>query len=87
MCTTLEWHRVPAMKIFGGFAGHGLARGVSVDAKTLRRSCDDCGYSWSLEDDVLTKVTHVCGEEPPAKPLEARVVVTAEVISVTPRGR
>ena len=70
------------------FAGHGLVRGVSVDAATLQRSCDDCGVTWRREDDAETRLHRPCAARhgavggPGAGASEPRAMCAADGIEV-----
>ncbi len=49
--------------ITGGFCGHGHKTHVTVDSKTLARTCGDCGLVWSKSEDVDTPRVVNCAEE------------------------
>lgn len=48
------------MFIKGGFAGHGAVGGVTVTPGELRRTCNDCRYSWSASEDEHTRRSTSC---------------------------
>lgn len=66
------------MFINGGFAGHGAVRGVTVTPGELRRTCNDCHYSWSADDDDHTRRWTSCV----AGPMGAGVPEDAEAVGV-----
>jgi len=78
------------MFISGGFAGHGAVHGVTVTPGELRRTCNDCRYSWAASKDQHTRRSTSCiaRQTSEATPVNGEpVLATSAMRSLSPEQK